>query len=261
MIINPFIFASPTPSTDPDADAFIAATGITDATQKSAINTLVVDLKGYSLWSKMDPIYPMVGGTATTHKFNLKNPLDTNAAFRLVFSGGGTHSVNGYQTNGVNAFAETYYNPSVNLTSASSNHISIYSRTNNIGGIDMGGGSGSVLIDLELKYDVSISYNWNMAANFTHNNFNSLGHYINTRTASNAFKLLKNGSTVLGSSTGASGGTKPNITYHIGKRNYDPLWTNRQYAFASIGDGLTDTEAANFYTAVQAFQTTLSRNV
>jgi hypothetical protein len=37
--------------------------------------------------------------------------------------------------------------------------------------------------------------------------------------------------------------------------------SNKESAFASIGDGLTDTEAANFYTAVQAYQTTLSRNV
>jgi hypothetical protein len=250
----------PRNQTDPDAQAFITAAGITDTTQQSAINTLVLDLKGYNIWSKFSAVYPFVGGTATTHKFNLKNPLDTNAAFRLFFNGGGTHSSNGYQTNGLNAFAETYYNPSVNLTSASSNHISIYSRTNNQGGIDMGGGVGSVLVDLELKYSTT-SFNWNMAANFSHTNSNSQGHYINTRTASNAFKLLKNGTTVLGSSTGASGVTKPNITYHIGKRNYDPLWTNRQYCFASIGDGLTDTEAANFYTAVQAFQTTLGRSI
>jgi hypothetical protein len=100
-----------------------------------------------------------------------------------------------------------------------------------------------------------------MAANFSHTNSNSLGFYINTRTASNSFKLIKNGSTVLGSSTGAAGATKPNANYHIGKRNLDALWTNRQYAFASIGDGLTDTETANFYTAVQNFNTALNRNV
>jgi hypothetical protein len=38
-------------------------------------------------------------------------------------------------------------------------------------------------------------------------------------------------------------------------------YDNKELAFASIGDGLTDTEASNFYTAVQTFQTTLSRNV
>jgi hypothetical protein len=35
----------------------------------------------------------------------------------------------------------------------------------------------------------------------------------------------------------------------------------KENAFFSFGNSLTDTEAANFYTDVQAFQTTLSRNV
>ena len=36
------------PPVDPDAQAFITAAAITDPTQQAAINTLVVDLKGYS---------------------------------------------------------------------------------------------------------------------------------------------------------------------------------------------------------------------
>ena len=48
MIINPYSFVS----VDSDAQAFLTATGITDATISSAINTLVVDLKGLNLWSK-----------------------------------------------------------------------------------------------------------------------------------------------------------------------------------------------------------------
>jgi len=45
----------------------------------------------------------------------------------------------------------------------------------------------------------------------------------------------------------------------IGQANN--IFSDREYNFASIGDGLTDTEASDFYDAVQAFQTTLSRNV
>ena len=41
---------------DPDAQAFITAASITDPTQQAAINTLVVDLKGYNIWSKMKAI-------------------------------------------------------------------------------------------------------------------------------------------------------------------------------------------------------------
>jgi len=243
------------------ADAFIKAAGITDSTQQTAIKTLVNDLNGYGLWTKMKAIYPMVGETANSHKFNLKDPRDLDAAYRLVFSGGGTHSANGYQTNGVNAFAETYYNPSINLTDINSNHISIYSRTNNQGGYDIGGGTGSIIVDIEINSG-NPSYNWNMASYFSHNNSNSQGHYINTRTASNAFKLIKNGSTVLGSATGTAGATKPNITYHISKlAGMGVPFANRQYAFATIGEGLSDTEAANLYTSIQKFQTTLNRFV
>jgi len=243
------------------ADAFIKAAGITDSTQQTAIKTLVNDLNGYGLWTKMKAIYPMVGETANSHKFNLKDPRDLDAAYRLVFSGGGTHSANGYQTNGVNAFAETYYNPSINLTDINSNHISIYSRTNNQGGYDIGGGTGSIIVDIEINSG-NPSYNWNMASYFSHNNSNSQGHYINTRTASNAFKLIKNGSTVLGSATGTAGATKPNITYHISKlAGLGVPFANRQYAFATIGEGLSDTEAANLYTSIQKFQTTLNRFV
>ena len=79
MIINPYSFGV---AYDPDAQAFITAAGITDNTQKSAINTLVLDMKGFGIWTKMKAIYPFVGGTATTHKFNLKNPLDTSTLYK-----------------------------------------------------------------------------------------------------------------------------------------------------------------------------------
>jgi hypothetical protein len=45
---------------DADALAFITAAGITDATQQSAINQLVITLKGLSIWTKMKAIYPFV---------------------------------------------------------------------------------------------------------------------------------------------------------------------------------------------------------
>ncbi len=50
------------PTTDPDAQAFITAASITDPTQQSAINQLVVDLKGYSI---KDDTVPHAGGGAT----------------------------------------------------------------------------------------------------------------------------------------------------------------------------------------------------
>ena len=52
---------------DADAQAFITAAAITNANQQTAINTLVVSLKSYGLWTKMKAIYPFVGGSASSH--------------------------------------------------------------------------------------------------------------------------------------------------------------------------------------------------
>ena len=122
FLVNPYWYGG---CNDPDANAFLTAAGITDPTISSAICTLVKSMKADGTWAKMSAIYPMVGGTATTHKFNLKNPADTNAAFRLSFVGGWTHSANGALPNGTNAYADTFFTPSVSL-SVSNGHVLLY---------------------------------------------------------------------------------------------------------------------------------------
>jgi hypothetical protein len=39
------------------------------------------------------------------------------------------------------------------------------------------------------------------------------------------------------------------------------IYSPKQYAFATIGTGLTNTDTSNLYTLVQTFQTTLGRQV
>jgi len=106
---------------DPDAQAFITAASITDLTQQSAINQLVVDLKGYNIWTKFKAIYPIVGGVASSHSVNLKTP----GTYNLTFASGWTHSSTGMTP--LNAYADTAFN--VNAY-RNNNHISYYSRTN-----------------------------------------------------------------------------------------------------------------------------------
>src|SRR5258708_28075937 len=72
---------------DADALKFIDSTGINDSNQKNAINIFVTQLKDSLLWPKFMAIYPMVGGTANTTKWNLKDPRDLDAAYRLTFYG------------------------------------------------------------------------------------------------------------------------------------------------------------------------------
>ena len=256
-----------TPAYDADAQAFITATGIS-GTNASAINTLVIDLKAASIWTKMKAIYPMVGGTATTHKFNLVNAQDTDAAFRLSFVGGGTHSANGYLPNGVNSYANTFLTPTTSLTN-NNTHLSFYSRTNSAGlYFDMGCGQiGGQYLDLALNISGSIysdQYN-NSTGRITTANANTQGFYISSRTLSNVFKLFKNsaqiGTTNTGASTGFASLSGSLVLSALRETASIVYFSNRQCAFASIGDGLTDAESLALYNAVNAFQVSLARNV
>jgi len=78
-------------STDSDAQAFIDAASITDPTQQTAINNLVVSLKDENIWTKMKLIYPFVGGTDTSHSYNLKDPTQ----YQITWTTGVTHTSDG----------------------------------------------------------------------------------------------------------------------------------------------------------------------
>lgn len=258
---------------DSDAQAFLCAANITNSTQANAVNQLVIDMKAANIWTKMKAVYPFVGGTATSHKWNLKNPLDTNAAFRLVFSGGWTHSANGAQANGTNGYGDTFLVPNTAFSVADSIHLSVYSRTDQSAptDIEMGTYDGNSASLLYLSLDRGFSptgtnANINNATNITFSDTNSAAFYIATRIGS-AQKIFRNLSVGVSftQASAAKATTKIAIANAFSAAyggGVDPgLYSNKQYAFMSIGDGLTDAEAANFYTAVQAFNTTLSRQV
>jgi len=269
FLVNPYWYAS-AGCTDADALAFLTAAGITDATITSAICTLVTSMKANGTWAKCNAIYPFVGGTATTCKFNLKNPLDTNAAFRLFFSGGWSFSANGAQANGTNSFADTYLIPSSELTLLNT-HLSFYSRTSTIGNGQRDiaaytlGATPSFSLGTNTGVLLSDHY-WYTTNRVSRSIPNAQGLMLTSRTSNTIHKVYRNG-TQLGATDTVSnaGNVMPSISLYLGAANVTPLGSNsystKQYAFASIGAGLSDAEAATLYTDVQAFQTTLGRQV
>lgn len=272
---------SNTPAYDADAQAFITATGITDNTQKNAINTLVVDLKGYSIWTKFKAIYPFVGGTATTHKWNLKNPLDTDLAFRLVFSGGWIHSATGAKPNGTNAYANTFLIPKNDLIT---NYCSLhyYSRTSTPENGAGGDATSACVIGVRSDNDAFVNNALSFYVRTSPSNFNiffatftgatnnyaryvepiGTGLYSGSLSVANS-KVYKNGVNVTIFNTSASRAT-PNLVTYIGALNGkgSPIeFSLKESAFAGIAESMSDTEIANLYTAVQAFNTSLSRQI
>jgi len=252
---------------DTDAQAFFdrvtTAGGTLSTIEQNAINTLVIDLKNYSIWAKMKAIYPMVGASAAACAQNLKS-----SSFTGSFSTGWTFASTGVTPNGASAFMNTNFNTNTELIYTSS-HLSFYSRTSNsasFANTDIGNNTISNYFRLRLFEPTNTGWalittvaTWANSSSVT----NSLGFYLGSRTSSNKLIFQKN-NTILATSTVNETNSLPNNITYIGALNNNGTtaeFSNRQCAFASIGDGLTDTEAGNFYTAVQAFQTTLSRQV
>ena len=254
---------------DADATAFIAAAGITNLTQAAAISTLVNDLKTYGLWTKMKALYPMVGGSATSHKFNLKDPRDLDAAYRLVFNGGWTHTSTGALPNGTTGYANTKLNPRTAL-GATSAHFSYYSRnattstsSNYVMGADDASGFSAIILRNQRKF---FRYTINNSA-FEDAEYlttsSTSGFFIGTQDGTNV-KLFRNNTNIAQNTATDPRQEKVNLPIFIGADNNNGSaadYTTAESAFASIGDGLTDTEATNFYNSVQKFQTTLGRQI
>jgi len=250
----------PTPTVDPDAQAFLTASGITDATITSAINTLVLDLKGYGIWTKMKAIYPFVGGTASTHKWNLKDPQDTNGAFRLFFSGGVTHSNNGVQFGGVNGSADTFL-ASNGVLAQNSTHFSAYSRTNNQSGGYMvangnAGASGESKI-FTRWFDNNCYSGVNTFGQVPTANSDSRGYFIVNRISATQHSVVIRG-TKTDFNTNSSG--LNTNTFRICSA-IGVAYDNKEIAFASIGDGLTSQNMTDLNNIITTFQTTLNRQV
>lgn len=234
----------------------ITAGGSLTIIEQISIQQLVKDLKYYNIWDKIKALYPMVGASAAACSQNLKS-----SNFTGTFSSGWTFASTGVTPNGTSAYMDTNLNDNTNLL-LNSAHLSIYSRTNSDGLFcDMGiGGTSNAETNLFSKYFNIFYPRLHNINNGIANTVGSLGLFISNRISSSEVRAFQNNSLKLITNTSDS---KNNANIILAAMNSSPItyFSNRQYAFASIGDGLTDIEASNFYTAVQAFQTTLSRQV
>lgn len=260
-------------SFDPDAQAFFTAAGITDTTQKTAVNQLVLDLKSYGIWGKYSVIYPFVGGSSTTCSYNLKNPISN----QITFYGGWTFNSNGI-TSSVNSYGDTGFSPLFGFNSNTDYQYSIYLRTqsntgNDFHTLDVTGCDefGYIADNHNLYLSTSNQLQFYDAYGGYFSRFYSStiasGLFTISRTNSTSYIAYRNGSemtTVAGPFT-YTGSRPPGSVVITGVNDpcsgISPTGAIKNYAFWAMGNGLTSTESSNLYTAVQAFQTTLGRQV
>ena len=275
------------PVYDPDAQAFITAVGLTDNTQKSAINQLVLDFKTAGTWGLMLGIYPFIGGSAVTHKWNLRDPRDTDASYRLTFSGGWTHSSTGAFSNGTNAYANTFINPSTSvatfsaagglvriLTTSASVHQ--YHRTtdpNRAIGVNHGGyASGATRLFLTNWQGTQDGEKRLMTTNTLPASLTGLtlgrGNLITYKTNGTTIRFRSDDDATERTATMTVAAGVPNMLFLIGARytgatppaiGTPNAWVSSDINFFAIGAGITTTQSTAQKAAVTAYQTTLSR--
>ena len=263
-LIRPIIESS---DYDIDARAYFAVnTAITSPLDKRAISDFYGGLKSDGIYTKIKAMYLPIWGSAASSKWNLVNPLDTNAAFRLLFSTGWTYSSSGITPNGTSAYANTNlklitHTSSINVSAGS------YSQTNNssngvLFGAVTNAGEGSTIFP---NFSGTAYYSAN---NLTTNGSvaapNTNGFFITNKFASTTIKFYRNGSSIA-TFTPTTGNVAPDAFLFISARAVMPStvdsYDNRKQSFIYVGNTLTDTEATNFYNRVNTLMTYFGINV
>jgi|688.fasta_scaffold157554_3 hypothetical protein len=251
---------------DSDAQAFFTrvtvAGGTLSATEKLATNQLVLDLKSAGIWTSMKAIYPMVGASASACAQNLKS-----SSFTGTFSSGWTFASTGVTPNGTSAYFDTALNTLTNLTTTST-HLSIYVRNNILNAeYDLANASNIGLTTdptyIITRYSGNLTFGGIADTTYGTNtaSTDSRGFSSVATNGTRLQNLYKNGISIV-NSTGS--GSFANNNLYLGAANGGGTalyFSTKQYAFCSIGNGLNATNQSNFYTAVQTFNQTLSRQV
>jgi hypothetical protein len=251
---------------DPDAQAFFdrvtTAGGTLSLTERNAVNTLVIQMKTDGIWTPMKYIYPMVGASASACRQNLKS-----SSFTGTFSTGWSFASTGVTPNGTSAFFNTNCTPSSQI-SRNSGSFGIYFNTDRIASNSRLHGAFSSsnlsLVGLYPRFsaDRFFAYiNTQNGALSTTAATNTLGFRAVSRTSltNNIVQFNANQNISAQSSLGDCP-----LNLYLGAANQDGSasdFDSIRIAFAYFSDGLTTTELSNLQIAVQAFQTTLSRNV
>jgi hypothetical protein len=242
--------------TDSDANAYILAASLTSSEQESAYK-LIVDLKSNLLYTKIQALYPFKGTTAAQHKFNAKNPLDTDAAFRLIFGGSSnTHSDLGYSGNG-SGYADSKFTPSINQT-LNSNGITVSCGTNNEAKssdvVEVGAFNSATQASLIGVKNNNTNFGKVSRLNGNPLNANlsneSRGILTVTRQSQTVTSVFFNSNKV---ATGDSGGTLPTFPIWIGCLNLTNSAygsSNQRLQIVIIHEGLSDSEVATLHSII-----------
>ena len=249
---------------DPDATAFLAATGITDPTITTAIDDIVPYAKDNGFYTDYLH-FPMVGGTSVTQAYN----ISLTSAYYLVWHGSWTHDANGAQAAGGSGdYAETNIIPSTFFPSQDNTSITYYCNNVQTGlGVEIGVEEVGTPVNHVLRIAIDAGGHNDYAA--ANNGFSNPSSGLTTskicytvsRISSTEFKSYING--VLVATTSIASNSLCLTQLYLSASNIGgptQFNSNKRCAYLLIGPGVDDAKALAIYNGLQAFETTLSRN-
>ena len=238
-------------------NAWVVATGENNATILNKWNAVETGVT--SFLSKIDCLYGFNTTDATKSKFNFLNAVDSDAAFRITWSGSLTFTNDGVQGTGATNGGNTHWMPSVNGT-VNSMHISGYAMQDLIETSAFMGSQGDNpnynYVLLYPRYTGNLLYGVLQSSitlpNFT--NSNSIGFYVINLKSTGDLQIWKDGvklSTTAIVNTGLN-----NANIHLltsGSTSGIGASSSNRIKFATIGRELSDSDVVALSTTALNF--------
>ncbi len=250
-------------TSDTDVIKFITKVGNNGGslknTEKRAVRDLVKDLKDSSGWANRIALYPFVGASRLSCGINLKDTTQFNITF--VAGSPGNYTAFGVTRAGVTS---TGIIPLTHMSNTNG-HLAIYSRSNSAANqYDMGASDDAPAVvkpvAVVARYGGNLAYgmygNGSYATSFT--NTDSRGLFM-ANYLSGVSRVFKNGVSMDNTTEACSLPNKAISLFSINANGTEAFVSTRQYAFASIGGGMTTAQALTDYNIIQKFQFALNR--
>jgi hypothetical protein len=247
---------------DPDAAALILAAGYTNTAVKLAINSYFVELKLRGYYSKIVKGHLFITDSldsatiASQFKWNFKNPLDTNAAFRLTPFNNPTNTQSGTTGNGTTQYWETYFNYAVEMPTYANNMgmMTFYiGNTLGVCGIIDGSGAFYKINQTILNNGANTNGSINTNTGTVSVHAGATGAFAVARFAANVQKIYYQG-TADGSAATTMQGIPATHTENILRRNNLLLYGTSGVCYHSTFHSLTDAEILDYMNLTNTLQ-------
>lgn len=259
-------FTTPQNIIDQNVITYLYNIGMTNVNVQNSVNRFIRTLKDNFIYDDIDIIYLFLGATQDSKKINLINPIDDDSGFRLDFIGDWQFIQNGIKPNGINCYANTFYNQSVRGI-LNSQHVAIYSLDDieglktDIGLYDPNTG---IYNDITPRYnsggDKAFLRN-QTSQNINVNNSNSKGVFINNRITSFEQTFLFNDTlqTINSNSSGLINGEFILSGLYNTVTNLPMFLSDRGLGYVSIGKGISNEKMIIYNNAIKILMNELGR--